>query len=93
MLRSYTLLNKKDDVIQTNRCHLIKMDSNFVKIESDNDIHNDRSQTKNKTARQQLNLEKWTNLERMPLKFKKHRASQLEKDHLVALSCLCSPPQ
>ena len=49
MLRSYTLLNKKDDVIQTNRCHLIKMDSNFVKIESDNDIHNDRSQTKNKT--------------------------------------------
>ena len=56
MLRSYTLLNSKDNVIQRNRCHLIKMDSNFVKIENDNDIHNDRNQTKNKTK----HVSSWT---------------------------------
>ena len=48
MLRSYTLLNNKDNVIRRIRCHLIKMDSNFVKIENDNDIHNDRNQTRSK---------------------------------------------
>ena len=48
MLQSYTLLNNKDNVIRRNRCHLIKMDSNFIKIENDNDIHNDRNQTRNK---------------------------------------------
>ena len=31
--RSYTLLNDKDHVIRRNRRRLIKMDSNFVKIE------------------------------------------------------------
>ena len=39
--QSYTLLNDKDNVIPRNRSHLIKMDSNFVKIENDDDIDND----------------------------------------------------
>ena len=37
----YTLLNNKDNVIQRNIRHLIKMDSNFVKTENDNDMDND----------------------------------------------------
>ena len=41
MPRSYTLFNDKDNVIRRNKCHLIKTDSNFVKIENGNDINND----------------------------------------------------
>ena len=41
MPRSYTLLNDTDNVIRRNRHHLIKMDSNSVKIENDNDMDND----------------------------------------------------
>ena len=41
MPRSYTLLNDTDNVIRRNRHHLIKMDSNSVKIENDNDLDND----------------------------------------------------
>ena len=37
---SYTFLNDKDNVIQRNRCDLMKMDSNFIKFENDNDIYN-----------------------------------------------------
>ena len=40
MPRSYTLLNDNDNLIRRNRRHLIKMDSNFVKIENDNYIDN-----------------------------------------------------
>ena len=36
MPRSYTLLNVKNNVIQRNRCHLIKMDPKFLKIENEN---------------------------------------------------------
>ena len=32
--RSYTFLNEKDNVIRRNRRHLVKMDSNFVKIKN-----------------------------------------------------------
>ena len=35
---SYTLLNNKDTVIQRNRLHLEKMNSNFIKTEDDNDM-------------------------------------------------------
>ena len=38
---SYTFLNDKDNVIRRNRCHLIKMDSNFVKNENGNNTYND----------------------------------------------------
>ena len=38
MSQSYTLFNDKGKVIRRNRRHLIKMDSNFVKIGNDNDI-------------------------------------------------------
>ena len=41
ILQPYTLLNDKVNVIRRNGHHLIKMDSNFVKIENDNDINND----------------------------------------------------
>ena len=41
MPRSYILLNDKDNVIPRNRCHLIKMDSDFFKTENDNDMDND----------------------------------------------------
>ena len=41
MPRSYALLNGNDNVIPRNRSHLIKMDSNFVKIENDDDMDND----------------------------------------------------
>ena len=40
MPRSCTLLNDKDNVIRRNRRHLIKMKSNFVKTENDNDMDN-----------------------------------------------------
>ena len=40
MRRLYTLLNGKDNVIRRSRRHLIKMDSNFVKTENDNDTDN-----------------------------------------------------
>ena len=33
----YTLLNDEDTVTGKNRSHLIKMKSNFIKIENDND--------------------------------------------------------
>ena len=36
----YTLLKNKGNVIRINRCHLIKMALDFVKIENDNDIDN-----------------------------------------------------
>ena len=42
------MLNDKDNIIRRNRHHLIKIDSNFVKIENDNDIDND-IQTEPKT--------------------------------------------
>ena len=35
------MLIDKDNEIQRNRCHLIKMESNFVKTENDNDLDND----------------------------------------------------
>ena len=38
MPRSYTLSSAKDNVIQRNRYHLIKMDSNFDETKNDNDI-------------------------------------------------------
>ena len=41
MPQSYTLLNNKDNLIQRNKCHLIKMNSNFVKNGNDNDVNND----------------------------------------------------
>ena len=41
MPQSYTLLNDNDNVIQRNRHHLMKMDSNFLKIQSDHDMNND----------------------------------------------------
>ena len=41
MPRSYTLLNDKDNAIQRKRRHLIKMYSNFVKIENEDDMDND----------------------------------------------------
>ena len=49
MPRSYTLLNDKDNVIRRNRRHLLKMDSNFDKIENVDDMENDIQKTKNKT--------------------------------------------
>ena len=55
------------------------MDSNYVKTENDNDMNNDiETKPKQDTARQQLNLKKWTNLERMRLNFEKHQAPQLD---------------
>ena len=36
MPRSYTLLNGKNNVIQRNRCHLIKMNPEFLKLENEN---------------------------------------------------------
>ena len=36
-----TFLNDKGNIIRKNRRHLIKLDSNFVKIENDNDMNND----------------------------------------------------
>ena len=36
MPRSYTLLNDKNNIIRRNRCHLIKMNSKFLKIRNEN---------------------------------------------------------
>ena len=49
MPRSYTLLNDKDNATQRKRRHLIKMYSNFVKIENEDDMDND-TETKPKTG-------------------------------------------
>ena len=51
--RSYTLLNDKDVVTQRNKRHLIKMCSNFVKTEYDNDMYSDiktESKTRHSTS-------------------------------------------
>lgn len=41
MSQSYRLLNNKDNVIRRKRRHLMKMDSNVVKIEKSNDMNNE----------------------------------------------------
>ena len=48
MPQSYISLNDKDNVIQRNRHHLIKMTSICVQMENDNDMDND-TETKPKT--------------------------------------------
>ena len=81
MPRSYTLLNDKDNAIRRNKRHLINMGSNFIKTENDNDMNNDReTEPKQDIARQQLNLERWVSLGRMPLNFKKYQATQLNQE-------------
>ena len=44
----------------------------------DNDIE---TEPKPRITNQQLNLKKWTNLERMQLNFEKHQASQLDQEN------------
>ena len=41
MPKFYTLLNDNDNIIRKNRRHLIKVNSNFVKTEYENDMDND----------------------------------------------------
>ena len=44
----------------------------------DNDIE---TEPKPRITHQQLNLKKWTNLERMQLNFEKHQVSQLDQEN------------
>ena len=66
MSQSYltiTLLNDTDIVTQRNRSYLIKMNSNLIKIDNDNDMEMiQKPNQKQGIAGQQVNLEKWTNL-------------------------------
>ena len=74
----YTLLNNKDNVIRRNRRHLIKMDSNFVKTENDNDIDNNieiEPETRHSTSATKPG--EVDELERMRLNFEKHKVTQL----------------
>ena len=89
MSRSYILLNDKDNVMPRNRRHLIKMNSNFVKIENHNDMDNHtETELKQDIACQRLNLEKWTNLDRMWVKFEKtelHNSIRKESNQAISM--------
>ena len=70
MSRSYTFLRDKVYLPQRNRTHLIKMISNFVKTENDNDMDNDiEIEPKIRHSTSKVSLEMWANFNRRQLNF------------------------
>ena len=67
-----TLLNDTDIVTQRNRSYLIKMNSNLIKIDNDNDMEMiQKPNQKQGIAGQQVKVDKWTNLQESATELRK----------------------